>query len=30
MIKMYFILKIVKNYHDISLIYRRKNFKLYK
>jgi len=28
--KLYFILKIIKNYRDISLIYRRKNMKMYK
>jgi len=28
--KLYFILKIIKNYHYISLIYRRKNMKMYK
>jgi len=28
--QMYFILKIIKNYHYISLIYRRKNVKMYK
>ena len=28
--KLYFILKIIKNYHYISLIYRRKNKKMYK
>jgi len=27
---LYFILKIIKNYHYISLIYRRKNMKMYK
>jgi len=29
-IKLYFILKIIKNYQYISLIYRRKNKKMYK
>jgi len=29
-IELYCILKIVKNYHYISLIYRRKNMKTYK
>ena len=28
--KLYFILKIIKNYHYISLIYHRKNMKMYK
>jgi len=28
--KLYFILKIIKNYHYISLIYRRKNRKMHK
>ena len=28
--QLYFILKIIKNYHYISLIYRRKNMKMYK
>jgi len=28
--KLYFILKIIKNYNYISLIYRRKNMKRYK
>jgi len=28
--KLYFILKIIKNYHYISLIYPRKNMKMYK
>ena len=28
--KLYFILKIIKNYHYISLIYHRKNMKIYK
>jgi len=28
--QLYFILKIIKNYHYISLIYRRKNMKIYK
>jgi len=28
--KLYFILKIIKNYDYISLIYRRKNMKMYK
>ena len=28
--KFYFILKIIKNYHYINLIYRRKNMKVYK
>jgi len=28
-IKLYFILKIIKNCHYISLIYRRKNMKMY-
>jgi len=28
--KLYFILKIIKNYHYISLIYRRKNMKMCK
>jgi len=28
--KLYFILKIIKNYQYISLIYRRKNKKMYK
>jgi len=28
--KLSFILKIIKNYHYISLIYRRKNIKMYK
>jgi len=28
--KLYFILKIIKNYHYISLNYRRKNMKMYK
>jgi len=28
--KLYFILKIIKNYHYISLIYRRNNMKIYK
>jgi len=28
--KLYFILKIIKNYRYISLIYRRKNMKMYK
>ena len=27
---LYFILKIIKNYHYISLIYRRKKMKMYK
>jgi len=27
--KLYFILKIIKNYHYISLIYRRKKMKMY-
>jgi len=28
--KLYFILKIIKNYYYISLIYGRKNMKMYK
>jgi len=28
--KLSFILKIIKNYHYISLIYRRKNIEMYK
>jgi len=28
--QLYFILKIIKNYHYIGLIYRRKNVKMYK
>jgi len=28
--KLYFILKIIKNYQYVSLIYRRKNKKMYK
>jgi len=28
--KLYFILKIIKKYHYISLIYHRKNMKMYK
>jgi len=28
--KLYFILKIIKNYHYISLTYRRKKMKIYK
>jgi len=28
--KLYFILNIIKNYHYISLIYRRKNTKMHK
>ena len=28
--KLYFILEIIKNYYYISLIYRRKNMKIYK
>ena len=26
--KLYFVLKIIKNYHYISLVYRRKNMKM--
>jgi len=28
--QLYFMLKIIKNYHYIRLIYRRKNMKMYK
>jgi len=28
--KLYFILKVIKNYYYISLIYHRKNMKMYK